>query len=108
MPIEFLESLPLSESEKELFVQSLQSPVPVSIRVNPKKIVDLVEEYTSDDIWIGCMSGLNINSEIDDEHKKELEKLYGKKSLTNIMASLKDNKKVFWKTSVMKIILRKK
>jgi 16S rRNA C967 or C1407 C5-methylase (RsmB/RsmF family) len=40
LPIEFLESLPLSESEKELFVQSLQSPVPVSIRLNPKKIAE--------------------------------------------------------------------
>lgn len=75
---------------------------------NPKKIVDIVEEYVSDDIWIGCMSGLNINNEIDDEHKKELEKLYGKKSLSDIMTTLQDNKKVFWKTSVMKIILRKK
>ncbi|HNF32266.1 MAG TPA: rRNA cytosine-C5-methyltransferase, partial [Bacteroidia bacterium] len=37
MPKEFLESLPLSESEKVLFVQSLQKPVPVSVRINPKK-----------------------------------------------------------------------
>lgn len=37
LPKEFLESLPLSESEKVLFVQSLQKPVPVSVRINPKK-----------------------------------------------------------------------
>ena len=37
LPKEFLESPPLSESDKELFVQSLQKPVPVSVRINPQK-----------------------------------------------------------------------
>ena len=41
------------------------------------------------------MSGLKINNEINDEHKKEFEKLYNKKLLSNITVALKDNKKVF-------------
>ena len=43
LPKEFLESLPLSESEKVLFVQSLQKPVPVSVRINPKNILNIFQ-----------------------------------------------------------------
>ena len=73
---------------------------------NPIKLIENIDKYVSDDIWIGCMSCMNTNTEIDDKHKKDLNKLYSFNSLKKIIFALKDNKKVFWKTSVMKIILK--
>jgi hypothetical protein len=74
---------------------------------NPKYIVEKISDYVSDDIWIGCMSGLNTNTEIDKKHKDELNELYSRDSLKNIINTLKWNDKIFWKTSVMKVLLKK-
>lgn len=74
---------------------------------DPMKLIEIIDKYISDDIWIGTMSGINSNNEIDDKHKDELYKLYNKENLVDIINKLKDNKKIFWKTSIMKIVIRK-
>lgn len=75
---------------------------------NPISLVKEIDEYVTDDIWIGTMSGLNINDEIDNKHKSQLEKIYNKKFIMKMINSLKDNKKIYWKTSIVKIILNDK
>jgi DNA repair photolyase len=74
---------------------------------DPMKLIELVDKYISDDIWIGTMSGIKSNNEIDDKHKDELYKLYSKENLIDIINKLRNNKKIFWKTSIMKIVIRK-
>jgi DNA repair photolyase len=73
---------------------------------SPESLVHLINNFVTDDIWIGVMSGLNINPEIDETHKNELNSLYDKNNLINIINNLKDNKKIFWKTSIMKIVVK--
>lgn len=73
---------------------------------NPIKTVNDTEKYVTDDIWIGVMSGINTNNEIDDEHKKQLNMMYSKQYINKIIDELKNNKKIFWKTSIMKIMLK--
>jgi len=73
---------------------------------NPKTVIDKINEYVTDDIWIGTMSGLNTNDKIDTAHKSNLEKIYSKDYVMDMVNNLKNNPKIFWKTSIMKIVLK--
>lgn len=96
------------ESIKLLFENGFRTSVSIEPFItDPILTVEIVNKFVTDDIWIGCMSGLNMNKEIDEKHKNELIRLYSKETLIQVINILKNNPKIFWKTSVMKILLSK-
>jgi len=72
---------------------------------NPTYIITKLDKYITNDIWIGVMSGME-TIDIDKDEKNRLLKLYDKNNLLKLIKKFKDNKKVYWKTSIMKIIIK--
>jgi uncharacterized Fe-S cluster-containing radical SAM superfamily protein len=65
---------------------------------DPRELVPLVDEFVSEEIWIGEMSGMPIA-----RHPK-LAALYS--NWRPIIADLRSNPKIHWKNSVMERVLR--
>lgn len=74
---------------------------------DPTNVIQQCADYVTKSIWIGTMSSMDVlRKNQPEEIQKEfdrLDKLYSKKSLTDMVKKFRDNKKVYWKTSVMRI-----
>ena len=71
---------------------------------DPTNVINKVDKYVTDSIWIGTMSDLD-KMNVDYKEIEKLEELYSKENLCNLVTTFRNNKKIFWKISVMKICL---
>lgn len=97
------------ECLKMLFNNGFKTSVSIEPYLSdPVSVVNKINSYVTDDIWIGVMSGLKENTEISDDKKEDLQKIYSVKFIKKLIKQLKKNKKIYWKTSIMKIFLKEK
>lgn len=71
---------------------------------DPSSLIKDIEPYTNEKIWIGKMSGIN-TMKLTDEWKDKITKLYDRKNMVSMVQKLRSNKKILWKTSIMKEII---
>jgi DNA repair photolyase len=72
---------------------------------DPKEVINDLKQYVTDDIWLGLMSGIKQSDTIDDEHKQQLNELYNNDNIMKLVNELKADKKIMWKTSVMRLLI---
>lgn len=82
---------------------------PILDMVNVERLVDLVEPYVSDSIWLGKMNNLDrarsrVETEADKNMLDILEELQNDERIRDLHEDLKDEPKVRWKESIKKIV----
>lgn len=74
---------------------------------DPTDVIQKCDEYVTKNIWIGTMSSMDVlkknQQDIIIKEFDRLDELYSKKNLLKIVEKFRNNKKIYWKTSIMKI-----
>lgn len=104
---------PLFEERLECLKYAYEKGYKTSISMEPfisepYGVIEKCERYVTKNIWIGTMSGMeclqnNSDSIIQEEYYR-LVSLYDKNNLHKIVLNLRNNSKIYWKTSIMRII----
>lgn len=72
---------------------------------DPFIVINELDQYVTHNIWLGLMSGFKNNKEINVDEKLRLTKLYSKEHISEIINKIKNNNKIMFKTSVMKLFV---
>ena len=68
-----------------------------------REYIDTLSQYVSDSIWIGPMTSVSQIQNLEDIEDTVVDKVLGiNEHIHEIIAELRSNPKVFWKTHAMK------
>jgi len=106
----FEHNAPKYEERKQCLINLFNNGFQTSISMepflsDPIPIINELQQYVTETIWIGLMSGIN-QMELDEEHKTHLENQYNKNNIMRIINDLRHNDKIMFKFSIFKLILK--
>ena len=68
---------------------------------DPLSIVSKVDQYVTDSIWVGYMSGMGYVKDVPESEVKRVKELYKLSHTDELVKKLSVNPKIYWKSSIM-------